>query len=407
MILTRIQTDAAQQPARRVPGPVVAFQLRRQHDVLQRGESRDQVKRLEHEADAVAANFGAAFFVERAQIVSVEHDPAAAGQIQTGHKAQQRGFSRPRRADDGDAFPGFDFKVDVVQNRQLPVRQAHGFSESDTLYDAVCPGAMSGWCRRTQVCRSVVMDSGMIGKRSRIVTPVRPVRGRRAVRLWWAGAVVLTSAVFSSVLGPISGAVSGAVSGATILVLGDSLSSAYRMEVRQGWVHLLEQRLNANGGDRYRVVNLSAAGETTRGGQARLSAALREHAPDLVILELGGNDGLRGFPLQRIEDNLDAMIVESKAAGSDVLLLGMRLPPNYGFRYTREFASIYETLASRHRISFVPFFLKGVAGDTGFMRSDGVHPKASAQPVLLENVWPVLSVWAQSEAKHRREAGLR
>ena len=246
----------------------------------------------------------------------------------------------------------------------------------------------------------------MIGKAPRIVTltlatTTGPLSVNRAVRsfarrgfcFWWAGATLLMSVAFSS------------AAAETILVLGDSLSSAYRMEVRQGWVHLLERRLDADGGSRYRVVNLSVTGETTRGGRARLPAALREHTPDLVILELGGNDGLRGFPLQQTEDNLDAMIVESKAAGSDILLLGMRLPPNYGFRYTRAFANIYETLASRHGIFFVPFFLEGVASDAGFMRSDGVHPKESAQPVLLDNVWPVFGVWMQSEAQRRRGAG--
>lgn len=246
----------------------------------------------------------------------------------------------------------------------------------------------------------------MIGKVPRIITspPIAtaapPSANRLAGRLarWffylgWTGAVMLGSAVLSS------------ATAATILVLGDSLSAAYQMEIGQGWVHLLERRLNADGENRYRVVNLSVTGETTRGVRARLPAALQEHAPDLVILELGGNDGLRGFPLQQIEDNLDAMIVESKAAGSDVLLLGMRLPPNYGFRYTRAFADLYQTLASRHQLAWVPFFLEGVAGDAGFMRSDGVHPTVSAQPLLLDNVWPALGVWMQSEAERQRKAG--
>lgn len=190
---------------------------------------------------------------------------------------------------------------------------------------------------------------------------------------------------------------------ATILVLGDSLSSAYGMEVDQGWVRLLDRRLNSGKDGRYRVVNLSMAGETTRGGRTRLPQALRQHAPDLVILELGGNDGLRGFPIPEIERNLEAMIVESKAADSDVLLLGMRLPPNYGPRYTRAFADIYKALASRHQVLLVPFFLEGVATDTAFMRPDRIHPRANAQQRLLDNVWLILGGWIAARLSADRQ----
>ena len=187
-----------------------------------------------------------------------------------------------------------------------------------------------------------------------------------------------------------------------ILVVGDSVSAAYRMTPEQSWVHLLERRLDAAGDGRYRVVNVSASGETTGGGKARLPAALEKHAPVLVILELGGNDGLRGYPIARIKDNLDAMITETKAAGSEVLLLGMRLPPNYGRRYTEAFQALYAELASRHSLPWVEFFLDGVAGHAELMQADGIHPKAVAQRRLLDNLWPQLSVWLERRGQRRR-----
>ena len=185
---------------------------------------------------------------------------------------------------------------------------------------------------------------------------------------------------------------------ATILVVGDSISTAYKMKVEEGWVHLLEQRLNSGAPKRHQVVNISVSGETTGAGKARLPSALKTHAPDLVILELGGNDGLRGHPIERIRANLSAMIAESKSAGSDVLLLGMRLPPNYGQRYAQAFASLYEELASNHAIALVPFFLDGVATNASFMQVDGIHPQANAQQQLLDNIWPSLMRWFKSNA---------
>ena len=185
---------------------------------------------------------------------------------------------------------------------------------------------------------------------------------------------------------------------ATILVVGDSISTAYKMKVEEGWVHLLEQRLNSGASKRHQVVNISVSGETTGAGKARLPSALKTHAPDLVILELGGNDGLRGHPIERIRANLSAMIAESKSAGSDVLLLGMRLPPNYGQRYAQAFASLYEELASNHAIALVPFFLDSVATNASFMQVDGIHPQANAQQQLLDNIWPSLMRWFKSNA---------
>ena len=174
-----------------------------------------------------------------------------------------------------------------------------------------------------------------------------------------------------------------------ILVVGDSLSSAYGMDAREGWVALLEQRLDARGAG-YRVMNASISGDTTAGGVSRLPRALESHDPDVVVIELGGNDGLRGIPLEETRSNLARMVELAKAHGARVLLLGMRLPPNYGPMYTKRFHEIYADLAEANGVARVPFFLEGVGGVRELMQDDGIHPRPEAQGRLLENVWPHL-----------------
>ena len=178
-------------------------------------------------------------------------------------------------------------------------------------------------------------------------------------------------------------------SAGVILVLGDSLSSAYGIDVQDGWVSLLQDRLAARG-SQYRVVNASISGDTTHGGVSRLPAALAQYAPDIVVVELGGNDGLRGLPLSVTQSNLERIIADARKAGARVLLLGMRLPPNYGPAYAEAFHGIYEDLAERYGVARVPFFLEGVGGVDGMMQDDGIHPVAGAQPLMLDNVWPHL-----------------
>ncbi|MEK8080250.1 arylesterase [Pseudomonas sp. XK-1] len=175
----------------------------------------------------------------------------------------------------------------------------------------------------------------------------------------------------------------------TVLVVGDSISAAFGLDTRQGWVSLLEKRL-AEQGFEHRVVNASISGDTSAGGAARLPRLLAEHQPDLVIIELGGNDGLRGLPPAQLQQNLAAMVDASRDSGAQVLLLGMLLPPNYGVRYTTAFAEVFSRLAEEQQIPLVPFFLEGVGGVPGMMQADGLHPTAQAQPVLLENLWPTL-----------------
>jgi acyl-CoA thioesterase-1 len=175
----------------------------------------------------------------------------------------------------------------------------------------------------------------------------------------------------------------------TIIVLGDSLSAGYGIKVQQGWVHLLGQRL-ASEGYGYRVVNASVSGETTQGGLARLPRALESHKPAIVIVELGGNDGLRGLPLASSRANLARIIELSHAAKARVLLVGMMIPPNYGPRYGDEFREMFGVLATKYSVPLVPFFLEQVALNPELMQADGIHPNASGQPRMLENLWPKL-----------------
>jgi acyl-CoA thioesterase-1 len=174
-----------------------------------------------------------------------------------------------------------------------------------------------------------------------------------------------------------------------ILVFGDSISAAYGLRVEQGWVELLKTRLQAQGYG-YQVVNASVSGETTAGGLARLPRALELHHPKIVILELGGNDGLRALPIAQMRANLSQMVTLSTAIGAKVLLLGMRMPPNYGPEYTKQFALVFSDLASEKKISSVPFLLNDVALSPNLLQGDDIHPNALGQPILLDNVWPAL-----------------
>lgn len=175
----------------------------------------------------------------------------------------------------------------------------------------------------------------------------------------------------------------------TILVLGDSLSAALGIRPEQGWVALLAQRLQAQGYG-YQIVNASVSGETTSGGLERLPRALQLHQPGTVILELGANDGLRGLPVSETRENLAHMVRLSQAAGARVLLVGMRIPPNYGPRYTEQFARMFPELANQYHLPLVPFLLEKVALDPTRMQQDGMHPNARGEPPVLDTLWPYL-----------------
>ena len=175
----------------------------------------------------------------------------------------------------------------------------------------------------------------------------------------------------------------------TIVVFGDSLSAGYGLQANESWVSLLQARLNQQK-LAYNVINASISGETTSGGLARFSEALATHKPSIVILELGANDGLRGLPINEMRSNLNKIILQAKAAKAKVLLIGMKIPPNYGQKYSRDFSASYAILAKQHKIKLVPFLLEGVAGKPSLIQDDGLHPIAAAQPKLLDNVWAQL-----------------
>jgi acyl-CoA thioesterase I len=176
----------------------------------------------------------------------------------------------------------------------------------------------------------------------------------------------------------------------TIVVFGDSLSAAYGIPQDEGWVALLQPRLTQQKLN-YQVINASISGETTSGGLSRFSDMLKSQKPNIVIIELGANDGLRGLSEVETSNNLEAMIQQAKKTNTKVLLLGMKIPPNYGLKYSRQFSENYQNLAKKHSIQLVPFFLEGVAGNPNLIQADGLHPTAAAQAKLLGNVWPILT----------------
>lgn len=192
----------------------------------------------------------------------------------------------------------------------------------------------------------------------------------------WLGVLIATAAA-----SPVNAAPSP-----TLLVMGDSLSAAYNIEREESWVALLEARLP----DDATVVNASISGETTSGGAQRLDELLGQHTPDIVLLELGGNDGLRGLPPQQMRNNLAGMIEASLAADAEVLLLGIDIPPNYGEAYREAFTNVYHDLADEYNVALVPFLLEGVATEDDLMQNDGIHPTAEAQPIILDTVWEAL-----------------
>ena len=180
----------------------------------------------------------------------------------------------------------------------------------------------------------------------------------------------------------------------TIVIFGDSLSAAYGIKQDEGWVALLQQRLALNK-QNYQAVNASISGETTSGGLSRFAAMLKQQKPNIVVIALGGNDGLRGLKVSDIKTNLDKMILQAKTTNAQVLLLGVKIPPNYGLKYSQQFSENYAELAKKHAIKLVPFFLDGVAGNPQLIQADGIHPIAAAQAKILENVWPTLSKMLQ------------
>jgi len=176
----------------------------------------------------------------------------------------------------------------------------------------------------------------------------------------------------------------------TIVIFGDSLSAGYGIEVDHSWAALLQTRLKDQGYE-HQVVNASISGETTEGGVTRIDAVLKDFSPDLINLELGGNDGLRGFPTTRMKANLEKIVARAKATGAAVVLLGIRIPSNYGARYSAEFESVFREVSMDPGVQWIEFFMKGIALNDALLQDDRIHPNAAAQPVLLDNAWPIIS----------------
>lgn len=176
----------------------------------------------------------------------------------------------------------------------------------------------------------------------------------------------------------------------TIMIVGDSLSAGYGLNPQQGWVALLQQRLNQQFPKQHKVVNASASGETTSGALARLPKLLQTYKPDVVVIELGGNDGLRGQPPQMIQKNLAQLIQQSQQTKAKVVLLGMKIPPNYGIAYSKAFENNYQVLSQQYKVKMHPFFMNGIAGNKSLMQKDLIHPNAAAQKLLLDNAYPLI-----------------
>ncbi|WP_432259965.1 arylesterase [Cupriavidus sp. TMH.W2] len=208
------------------------------------------------------------------------------------------------------------------------------------------------------------------------------IRGKRR-RLWLAAGMALALSATAQAQAPARGAAPA------LLVLGDSLSAEYGIARGTGWVTLLQDRLRQERFD-YSVVNASISGETTIGGKTRLPDLLSRHRPAIVVVELGANDALRGLPLQTTEANLRNIVATAQKAGAGVLLIGMRIPPNYGQDYTEKFVSLYPKLAGEYKVRLVPFFLDQVIARQDWFQPDRIHPTAAAQPTLLDTVWPQL-----------------
>jgi acyl-CoA thioesterase-1 len=209
----------------------------------------------------------------------------------------------------------------------------------------------------------------------------------RASFRWAAPAVLACLAFVSTVANSTAAAAAG---GPTILVMGDSISASYGLAQGQGWVDLLQKRL-ASEGFPHRVVNASISGDTTAGGRTRIGPALQTHRPDIVIVELGGNDGLRGTALGPVRANLEFIVDAIQKAGAQALIVGMQMPPNYGASYVRQFAAVFSDVAKARNTGYVPFLLQGFADKPELFQPDRIHPTAQAQPLMVETIWPELA----------------
>ena len=325
-----------------------------QHDVLNRGQGRDEMKRLKHEAHVPAANRRAAILVQRIEIVAGKHHASRGWRVEARQQSEQRRLPGAGRSDDRQGLTRMDGYTDISEDRECPFGTGYGLGNALRLED---DGVLHlGGLVNRLVCIFVVFAG--LSARSVAAAPAPP---------------------------------------RTILVFGDSISAGYGIRVEQGWVSLLQRKLESQGYG-YRVVNASVSGETTAGGSARLPRALAVQKPGIVVLELGGNDGLRALPLAQMRANLLHMVDLSQRAGAKVLVVGMRMPPNYGPDYTSKFHAVYDEVSKYYRVPLVPFLLNDVALNGNLMQADGIHPNVEGQPKLLETLWPQLKTMLVKQA---------
>ncbi len=364
-------------PFQPVPGACLGIshpsQIERQHDVFQGRQRGQQLKRLEDEADPALPARGQFILGERTHGFAMPAHPAAVGTVQTGQQAEQGGLARARGPHDGQAFTGGHLERHRIEDRERVIAQTHDTGESFGL------------------------DRGLTGKRGSEAAAVgeahvhgglNRIKGMglfslmHTIRLGARGLALAVLLLFGLMAAQ-------AQTRPTLLILGDSLSAGYGLARGEGWVELLERKLEREKVS-VQVVNASVSGETTAGGLARLPALLERHKPRYVVIELGGNDGLRGAPPSTIRQNLIAMAERARASGARVLILGMRLPPNLGPAYTQAFEASFREAAQRTGSQLVPFFLEALGTDLTYFQPDRIHPTAAAQPKMLETVWPAL-----------------
>ena len=310
--------------------------LERQHDILQRRQRRQQLERLEHESDRTAAQLRALILVECEEIRAVDVNAARGGRVQPCEDREQRRLAGTGGADDRDGFAFQDGEFDFTQNDEVAVTTFHRLADAARLEN----------CLGTHF-RCIAQGVAL------------------AILLAWAQATLAAQ---------------------TLVVFGDSLSASYGIAAKRGWVSLLGERLKKEKLD-YRVVNASISGETTAGGRARLGKILADHKPDVVLLELGANDGLRGLPIAEMKKNLAAMVEQSQKNGARVLLVGTRMPPNYGPEYAQAYESAFADVAKASKIALAPDLMAGFAERLELFLPDRIHPNETAQPIVLDNVW--------------------
>lgn len=342
------QTDPLEQRGGALACIGTAMKLQRQHHVFQCGEATEQLEGLEYETHVIGAQRRTLVFVESRQSAPGQLYLAVSGQVEAGKQAQEGGFSRARGTDDRHTAAAGDAQAHVIQDGQLRFRGMNDFAKV---------------ARNDHAFRHGGMPMSLLKK-------------------------LLAPCLLCLLAWPVSAQ--------NILVVGDSISAAFGLEIEEGWVYQLQERLEEQGYP-HRVVNASVSGDTTAGGLARLPRLLQEHEPALVIIELGGNDGLRAMPPANMQQNLSQMVKLSTDADADAILLGMMIPPNYGLRYTQAFNQVFVDVAEQWSIPLLPFLLEGVGDVPALMQADRIHPTAEAQPILLDNAWPLIRDWLEAQ----------